>query len=49
MLFLSDPERSVDASGQDSKKHSQQKFSLLGDTQLLLHILQAIKAAQSTI
>jgi hypothetical protein len=52
MLLFSDPERivntSLESSGyqcQDGIKHSLQHFSFLGDTQMLLHFLQGVKAS----
>jgi hypothetical protein len=53
MLLFSDPERSVtllplESSGyqcQDGIKHPLPNFSFLGDTQILRHILQGVKAS----
>jgi hypothetical protein len=53
MLLFSDPERGVNTSPlessgyqcQDGIKHPLQHFSFLGDTQMLLHILQGVKAS----
>jgi hypothetical protein len=53
MLLFSDPERIVNTSSvsstgyqcQDGIKHPLQHFSFLGDTQILLHILQGVKAS----